>query len=102
MIYFNDTAANSIRTLVPPGKALLYKPDGDGLTFNSQFGGDTFYPSQVWKFKMKLKNAMPLTFNKFEVTIDVCISCGNGMRYGLGEACDDGNLVSGDGCNNLC
>lgn len=32
--------------------------------------------------------------------------CGNGQRLvqlpKFNEACDDGNLVNGDGCNNLC
>jgi cysteine-rich repeat protein len=28
-------------------------------------------------------------------------ACGNGLR-GVGEACDDGNLASGDGCSDVC
>jgi cysteine-rich repeat protein len=27
--------------------------------------------------------------------------CGNGVAEGI-EHCDDGNLVSGDGCNSIC
>jgi cysteine-rich repeat protein len=30
-----------------------------------------------------------------------CSSCGNNVRD-LGEACDDGNFVTGDGCSNIC
>jgi MYXO-CTERM domain-containing protein len=32
---------------------------------------------------------------------DCTSACGNGLR-GAGEACDDGNLVSGDGCSEAC
>jgi len=32
---------------------------------------------------------------------DCSSACGNGLR-GVGEACDDGNLVSGDGCSEAC
>lgn len=28
--------------------------------------------------------------------------CGDGVIYGTGELCDDGNQLSGDGCNSIC
>ena len=35
-------------------------------------------------------------------TADVCrVKCGDGLKHTL-EACDDGNLVDGDGCNRFC
>jgi cysteine-rich repeat protein len=36
------------------------------------------------------------------VTKDVCVeTCGDGYDY-FNYACDDGNLMNGDGCNSLC
>lgn len=40
------------------------------------------------------------TFNITDVTAD-CNICGNGVKVSY-EACDDGNLINGDGCNNTC
>lgn len=40
------------------------------------------------------------TSNITDVTAD-CNICGNGVKLSY-EACDDGNLVNGDGCNNTC
>lgn len=40
------------------------------------------------------------TSNITDVTAD-CNICGNGVKVSY-EACDDGNLVNGDGCNNTC
>ena len=28
--------------------------------------------------------------------------CGDGIRVGAGQECDDGNKMSGDGCNEVC
>lgn len=33
--------------------------------------------------------------------LEVGVTCGNGIQE-PGEYCDDGNLVSGDGCSNIC
>ncbi|TGM59014.1 myxococcus cysteine-rich repeat containing protein [Leptospira vanthielii] len=40
------------------------------------------------------------TSNITDVTAD-CNICGNGVKVSY-EACDDGNLANGDGCNNTC
>lgn len=51
---------------------------------------------------MKLRGDILLTFNKVKLIVDVCESCGDGVKDGSLEACDDGNLVSADGCDSLC
>jgi len=38
-----------------------------------------------------------------EICVDnQCTLCGNGVWVTDGEECDDGNVVSGDGCSNIC
>lgn len=43
----------------------------------------------------------PLPFLNANASIPGCPVCGNG-EIDAGESCDDGNLVSGDGCRNDC
>jgi len=39
--------------------------------------------------------------NNYQLVVTITATCGNGMVE-AGEACDDGNLAAGDGCNATC
>ena len=37
------------------------------------------------------------------ISLTICVSCGDGRVDSLwGETCDDGNVVSNDGCSLVC
>ena len=40
--------------------------------------------------------------SQYNITFIRLDSCGNGLRYSTSEQCDDGNLISNDGCSQLC
>ncbi len=52
----------------------------------------------VWKLRVPDSSAA-------DVNVRLVIpspTCGNGIDEGVFEECDDGNLVNGDGCDNVC
>jgi cysteine-rich repeat protein len=46
--------------------------------------------------------AVALIIVAFCQTAHAAATCGNGVREAPDEACDDGNVFSGDGCNVTC
>lgn len=41
-------------------------------------------------------------YTEYSFTVIKNDACGNGLRFSSAEQCDDGNMVSNDGCDSLC
>jgi cysteine-rich repeat protein len=70
-----------------------------GTTFPSLIEGVQVIESQCYKIRV---GAFGSTTLPGTATLDIiCIECGDGVIAGT-EACDDGNLIDGDGCDATC
>jgi cysteine-rich repeat protein len=86
----------------------LLAADGQTVIGDDDDGGDGHCARLIASrllagtYYVRVKAAPGGSAPTFPYRLDVSIdACGNGFRS-LGEACDDGNTVSGDGCSSSC
>ncbi len=55
----------------------------------------------VTEFTLTFDTALDSRYVGYELDVDIAPACGDGVVQGT-EACDDGNLTDGDGCDQTC
>ncbi|MFW2390532.1 MAG: DUF4215 domain-containing protein [Polyangiales bacterium] len=84
--------------------APVVAPYGTTRDLDVTLGGGSVTPADAGNYHYTVSNAVVtgLTLTSQVITVTVSAICGDGFLNDPSEACDDGNLSTGDGCDAAC
>lgn len=101
----NGCTIDTILTLLDGTGSVLGSDDDDGVDLCSQITReDDFARLGAGSYELQVTERPGTSTVTYALTLDAIEAdvCGNGVIDGTGEACDDGNTTSGDGCSDVC